>query len=306
MPENFRRLLSGRVGLLRDLRLAGGLALAAGTLGYARSDGSSSSDRQQVSLESGGAALAIDTDARCWAPVVADGTFPPPEALSIQFSAVVGSQVQGLATEASDIDRRGVFVAGARIAFSLDGSPEQIVHDRDQLCYWELGKFLRLALRSNPTVLETLYSPRIELQGPLLREGFERLRDSGALVSRQFGRAAMGSARAQMERIHRATSRGEEPSWPMAMHVIRLLELGLTAMRRGTIDVLVPSELRGLLLEVKRGGHAWPEVQRMIDDRVTLLVEAERESTLPAEPDASIANELLIAARMAIARGEWR
>ena len=92
---------------------------------------------------------------------------PRPHELVLLHAAVVGSRAYGLETEDSDTDRRGIFVAGAGIQFSLDGPPAQRVHDVGQLCFWEVGKFVRLALKANPTVLETLYSPVMEYEHPI-------------------------------------------------------------------------------------------------------------------------------------------
>ena len=42
----------------------------------------------------------------------------------------------------------------------LFGAPEQFEDNTTQSCYWELQKFLTMALKANPNILECLYSPR--------------------------------------------------------------------------------------------------------------------------------------------------
>ena len=75
----------------------------------------------------------------------------------------VGSRAFGLATDASDEDRRGVFLPPAELTWSLFKPPEQVEYASDGIeeVDWELEKFLRLALQANPNILETLWSPLV-------------------------------------------------------------------------------------------------------------------------------------------------
>ncbi|HEX7308266.1 DNA polymerase beta superfamily protein [Lentzea sp.] len=72
------------------------------------------------------------------------------------LEAVVGSHAYGLATAESDVDRRGVFVAPAEAFWRPEKPPTSVE-----------GK---LGLKSNPTVLETLVSPLVEITTPLGEE----------------------------------------------------------------------------------------------------------------------------------------
>lgn len=51
---------------------------------------------------------------------------------------VVGSPAYGLDTDASDTDRRGVYLAPAELHWSLFGAPEQFEDNASHSCYWEL------------------------------------------------------------------------------------------------------------------------------------------------------------------------
>jgi len=88
----------------------------------------------------------------------------------IIYRCVTGSQAYGLETEESDTDRRGIYLAPAELQWSLFGSPEQFEDNGAQACYWELRKFLVMALRANPNILECLYSPLVEKATPLVEE----------------------------------------------------------------------------------------------------------------------------------------
>ena len=72
----------------------------------------------------------------------------------VVYRCVVGSRAYGLETEASDVDRRGVYLPPASLHWSLAGVPEQLEDPATQECYWEMQKFLVLALKANPNVLE--------------------------------------------------------------------------------------------------------------------------------------------------------
>ncbi|MGE3805965.1 MAG: nucleotidyltransferase domain-containing protein, partial [Gemmataceae bacterium] len=75
----------------------------------------------------------------------------------------VGSRAFGLATADSDDDLRGIYLPPARLHWSLFKLPEQLEFNDEQgdQVYWELEKFVRLALKANPNVLETLWTPDV-------------------------------------------------------------------------------------------------------------------------------------------------
>ncbi|KAA1260947.1 putative nucleotidyltransferase [Rubripirellula obstinata] len=83
------------------------------------------------------------------------------------YRCVIGSRAYGLDDEASDTDRRGIYLPTADLHWSLYGVPEQLENDETQEVYWELQKFIVLALKANPNVLECLYSPIVENVTPL-------------------------------------------------------------------------------------------------------------------------------------------
>jgi uncharacterized protein len=68
------------------------------------------------------------------------------------YRCVIGSQAYGLADVESDADRRGIYLPAADLHWSLYGLPEQLENHETQEAYWELQKFLVLALKANPNV----------------------------------------------------------------------------------------------------------------------------------------------------------
>ncbi|MCA9112774.1 MAG: nucleotidyltransferase domain-containing protein, partial [Planctomycetaceae bacterium] len=86
------------------------------------------------------------------------------------FQCIIGSQAYGLADDQSDIDRRGVYLPPAELHWSLYGVPDQLDCYETQEAYWEIQRFIILALKANPNVLECLYSPLVEKATPLATE----------------------------------------------------------------------------------------------------------------------------------------
>ena len=78
------------------------------------------------------------------------------------YRCVIGSRAYGLEDAESDTDRRGIYLPPAELHWSLYGVPEQLENEATQEAYWEIQKFLVLALKANPNVLECLYTPLVE------------------------------------------------------------------------------------------------------------------------------------------------
>ncbi|MAP08450.1 MAG: nucleotidyltransferase, partial [Rhodopirellula sp.] len=87
------------------------------------------------------------------APLMSSGLYD-----RVIYRCVIGSRAYGLEDEDSDTDRRGIYLPPAELQWSLYGVPEQLENDQTQEVYWELQKFIVLALKANPNVLECLYS----------------------------------------------------------------------------------------------------------------------------------------------------
>lgn len=74
------------------------------------------------------------------------------------YEYIRGSKAYGLALENSDTDTGGVFIAPTEqlIGLGLDYQDE-IKSEKNDDCWIELNKFMRLLLKSNPSVLEALF-----------------------------------------------------------------------------------------------------------------------------------------------------
>ena len=109
-------------------------------------------------------------------------TFTQKEDDNIILKVLVGSKAHGLDTPQSDSDYRAVFVVPTGRILGLGGdvkNSQWIEGDVDNTS-WEVGHFLRLATKCNPTILETFLSPVMEesKEGRRLRELFPHIWNS--------------------------------------------------------------------------------------------------------------------------------
>ncbi|WP_127359129.1 nucleotidyltransferase domain-containing protein [Actinacidiphila soli] len=208
------------------------------------------------------------------------------------YACVMGSRAFGLATEASDTDRRGVYVAPTPLFWGFAKPPWHVDGPAEEQFSWELERFCELALRANPNALECLHSPLVERIDATGRE-LLTLRD--AFLSRQVHETFSRYAAAQFNKL-----RSGAPRWKPAMHLLRLLTSSRDLLRTGELHIDVGDQ-RDHLLAVKRGEVPWSEVEARI---IRLSDEADAaalRTPLAAEPDRARVEDFLIRVRRASA-----
>lgn len=211
------------------------------------------------------------------------------------YRCVIGSRAYGLDDDRSDTDYRGVFLPPAELQWSLYGVPEQIECDETQEHYWEFQRFLVLALKANPNVLECLYTPLVEFTTPLADELLD-LRY--IFLSRLVYQTYNGYVMSQFKKMQSDLRNQGQVKWKHVMHLIRLLISGIHVLREGFVTVRV-EEHREQLLAIKRGEMPWEETEQW---RLSLHSDFDRAlsaSKLPERPDYERANALLLKARRA-------
>ena len=209
------------------------------------------------------------------------------------YRCVIGSRAYGLDEDGSDIDRRGIYLPPAELHWSLAGVPEQLEHPETRDTYWELQKFLTMALKANPNVLECLYSPLVEVATPAAQE---LLAARGAFLSQQVYQTYNGYVLSQFAKLERDLRTGGAIRWKHAMHLIRLLLSGITVLREGFVPLEV-AEHRERLLAIRRGQVPWPEVDAWRLALHRRFDEAARDTRLPERPDYAWADGYLRRAR---------
>ncbi|MEU0337136.1 nucleotidyltransferase domain-containing protein [Streptomyces sp. NPDC006193] len=217
------------------------------------------------------------------------------------YACVMGSRAFGLATDASDTDRRGVFLAPTPLFWRFEKPPTHVEGPGAEQFSWELERFCALALRGNPNILECLHSPLVEHMDDT---GRELLSLRPAFLSRRvhdtFTRYALGQRR-KLDADVRATG---APRWKHAMHLLRLLTSARDLLRTGELRTDVGGQ-REPLLAVKRGEVPWSRVEAWAVRLAAEAEEALRGSPLPPEPDhARVADFLLRVRRASALRAE--
>jgi len=216
------------------------------------------------------------------------------------YRCVVGSSAYGLAQEGSDVDRRGFYLPPADLQWSLAGIPDQLETENEE-AYWEIEKFIRLALKANPNVLECLYSPLVETCTPLARELIDQRQ---IFLSKHVHRTYNAYVLSQFKKLEQDLRNQGEVRWKHVMHLIRLLLSGVVVLKHGFVPLRV-DEYRDRLLAIRRGEVPWQDVERW---RLLLhrqLDDALESTTLPEHADYERANDFLLKARRLAALPEY-
>lgn len=194
--------------------------------------------------------------------------------------SVVGSGVHGIAIPGTDDhDELGVYVEPASYLLGVAEHREDYIwrtqpegvrsgHGDTDLVLYGLRKYLRLAVKGNPTVLLPLFAPETDLVTvtPLGRELRER---RTWFLSQQAVRRFLGYMASQRDRM--LGQRGGAPSRPELVaqhgwdtkygsHALRLAIQGHEIAAAGTLTLPMPREPRERVLAVKRGEVARDEV----------------------------------------------
>lgn len=219
---------------------------------------------------------------------------------SVIYRCLVGSRAYGLETEASDVDTRGIYLAPAERHWSLYGVPEQLENAETDEVYWELQKFLVLALKANPNILEVLHSPEVLHVTPLAEE---LLAMRSRFLSKLLFQTYNGYVMSQFRRLMHRRERGLEPKWKHAMHLIRLLLSGITALQEHVVPVRVDESHRQRLMSIRAGEMPFEQVDHWRLELHRRFEDAFRATSLPDRPDYEAANTFLIKARRAALEG---
>ena len=209
------------------------------------------------------------------------------------YRCVIGSRAYGLDHDASDTDRRGIYLPPAELHWSLYGLPEQLENPNNQDTYWELQKFLVMALKANPNILEVLYSPIVEHAAPLAQELLDM---RSIFLSKLVYQTYNGYVLSQFKKLGQDMRSKGEVNWKHVMHLLRLLIAGITILKEGHVPVRV-DQYREDLLAVRRGERNLEDLDRW---RLNLHQQFDAAATatkLPDRPDYARANAFLIKAR---------
>jgi predicted nucleotidyltransferase len=216
-------------------------------------------------------------------------------AMNVLLAGTVGSTAYGLSGPGSDVDRLGLFAAPTVAFHGLRGPKESIVTTEPDLTLHEAGKWCRLALNGNPTVMELvwlpddLYDTRTDLGSALI--GIRCAFLSGPGVRNSY----LGYATQQLRKI--ANGASDRRTAKHARHLARLIFQGTGLYERGELVVRLddPQWFLDFGDEVAGGN---------LDRARDLLARAEEDfdrisSPLPDEPDEAVVDDWLRSVRAA-------
>ncbi len=209
------------------------------------------------------------------------------------YRCVVGSRAYGLANADSDTDVRGVYLAPMDLVLSLRKPPGQLQNPEEEFCYWELEKFIKLALKANPNILECLYTPLVLFSTPLIDNLLEARE---MFLSKMVYQTYNGYVLSQFKKMEGDLRNHGEIRWKHAMHLIRLLISGTQVLEKGFVPLRLDA-YRDQLLAIRQGEWPWEKINAW---RLRLHRDFEKafQSTrLPERPDFERANQFLIQAR---------
>ena len=233
------------------------------------------------------------------------------------FRCVVGSTAYGLSLgNSGDRDEVGVCIEPLeanlgfhefdhyeyRTAVEREGvkdAPSQ-AGDLDLKIY-PLKKFLKLALKGNPSVVEILF-----IREAIVRTALgTRLQELAPhIVSKQAGKAFLGYMQAQRERLtgDRGQKRVKRPELEekyvydtkYAMHIMRLGFEGVELLSTGKITLPFVGERRDICLQVRGGTCTLQEVLNWSNGLEAQLEQLLVSSPLPDHPNESLVEDWMI------------
>lgn len=221
------------------------------------------------------------------------------KSLTLPLLVRSGSKAYGLEHPLSDDDYLGVFLAPLRAFVSLHGIREETLTGlKPDFTLHEIGKFCRLALKGNPAILETLWSPDVVAQDEWGRE-LIALRER--FLHRDSLRVYVAYAESQMKRMVAGKglhAKGGTYNGKYGAHLLRLLHAGLHLAHTGEVTVRIDDALLDTLRRIRTGGSSMGEVLDMARPVLEELKGLSDRNGLPAEPDRDAVNDLVIRARL--------
>lgn len=225
-----------------------------------------------------------------------------PKPNNIILEGVTGSVAYGLNTESSDVDIKGVYLLPTRQVLSMKFDPNKTTVDNadPDWVYHEVGKFMKLVMKGNPTVTELLYLndyTHLSEVGKLLVDNRDAFLSNAAISN-----AYRGYAFSQAKKLNNRTEQGldgydnslKNRFAKHTRHCFRLLMQARQLLETGTLEVKVTPEQREYLFMMgeKSADEVVEEFMRQ-DAEFDNIV-----SVLPDKPDTDRLNKLLYEIRM--------
>ena len=223
--------------------------------------------------------------------------------MKIIYSAIVGSRGYGVAEESSDTDIMGVGIEPIEDILGLRNFEQTITSDdTGQQTIYGLKKYLRLAIRGNPTINELLWAPTLVREDPYtaMLEGIKRellsrrtLKSYFHYMDDQIARLKGERGQKNVNRIDLVEKFGYDTKY--AYHIVRLGLMGQTIGQTGRIYMPVDDFHKEILIAIRRGEWSLEKVLETAERGKQGIEHWIHHSVLPERPDEGKIEEVLIA-----------
>lgn len=116
------------------------------------------------------------------------------------YEYIRGSHLYGLNNEDSDVDTSGVYVCTRDEFFGCYGYKPQVSDSHHDNTWFEIGELVRLLLKSNPTVMESLFVPKDKILGQVHPMMQLLIDNRNQFISKQCFNPFFGYAKSQIEK----------------------------------------------------------------------------------------------------------
>jgi len=209
-----------------------------------------------------------------------------------------GSISYGLNTKESDIDIVGVFIPKEEYLVSVFKHVEQVLIPKTKIydktiegTIFALGKYLELAYKTNPNILELLFIEKNHLLFQT-EDGQKLIQNREMFLTKRVKHSYGGYAFAQLQRMDKINKNVNQNEKRLeriekygydtknAMHLFRLLETGIEILTEGILHVQRVDA--PFLLTVLQGQYTINEIREMANKKMDLLREAYIVSEVPS------------------------
>ena len=119
----------------------------------------------------------------------------------IAYEFIRGSHAYGLNVETSDIDTSGVYICKPNEVLGLGNDyKEQVSDSKHDNVWFEIGNYLKLLLKSNPTVMESLFIPKEMIIGEIHPLFKPILENKNEFITKQLFNPLFGYGKSQIEK----------------------------------------------------------------------------------------------------------
>lgn len=129
-------------------------------------------------------------------------TIKLPASFKLIARFITGSRLYGTHTENSDIDIRGVFIPNKKYFYGFLHRTEQYEDKVNDVTYFEIRKFMKLAIDNNPNIIEFLFIPD-KYYMECTEEWLKIIESKHLFISKKAKYTFTGYAHSQFNRIKR-------------------------------------------------------------------------------------------------------